>query len=176
MKLNKTLLLIAIGFLIINLFFFKNSETLNGGRAMIYIIIFPLFWIATLITVGILAFKNRKEWFSKEMIISTIAFLILCTPLSIWVFSTLTRPEIQLIGTGYNPRNGMTIKTETWNYNSGQTAVTKFWKIDTENWTSTTEKDFKKDSIWVYLDKKGDTLRIEKYKNDQLVERTEYKK
>ncbi len=176
MKLNKTLLIIAIVFLIINLFFFKNSETLNAGRAMIYIIIFPLFWVATLITVRILAFKNRKEWFSKEMKISTIAFLILCTPLSIWGFSALTRPEMQLIGTSYNPRNGITIKTETWNYNSGQTAVTKFWKIDTENWTSTTENDFKKDSVWIYLDKKGDTLRIEKYKNDQLVERTEYKK
>ncbi|WP_282124725.1 hypothetical protein [Algibacter mikhailovii] len=176
MKLNKTLLFIAIGFLIINVFFFKNAETLNGGRAMIYIFIFPLFWIATLITVGILAYKNRKEWFSKEMKISTIFFMILCTPISIWGFSSLTRLEIELIGTGYNPKNGITIKSETWNYNSGQTAIIKFWKIDTENWASNDEKDFKKDSVWVYLDKKGDTLKIEKYKNDQLIERTEYKK
>ncbi len=176
MKLNKTLLLIAIGFLIINLFFFKNSETLNGGRAMIYIIIFPLFWVTTLIIVGILAYRNRKEWFNKEMKISTIVFLILCTPLSIWGFSALTRPEIQLSGTGYNPRNGITIKTETWNYSSGQTAVTKFWKLDTENWTSSDENQFKKDSIWVYYDKTGDTLKIEKYKNDQFVEKIEMKK
>ena len=159
MKLNKTLLIIVIGFLIINLFFFKNSETLNGGRAMIYIIFFPLFWIGTLIAVGILAYRNRKEWFSKEMKISTIIFLILCIPLSIWGFSDLTRPEIRLIGKGYNPRNGITIKTETWNYNSGQTAIRKFWKLETEKWTGYDESEYKKDSIWVYYDKKGDTFK-----------------
>ncbi len=176
MKLNKTLLIIAIGFLIINVLFFKNSETLNGGRAMIYIIIFPLFWIVTLITVGILAYRNRKEWFNKEMKISTILFMILCTPLSIWGFSALTKPEIQLSGTGYNQRNGITIKSETWNYNSGETAIRKFWKLDSENWTNSTENDYKKDSLWVYFDKKGDTLKVEKYNNDQLIEKTEYKK
>ncbi|MEH6764610.1 MAG: hypothetical protein V7655_08915 [Aequorivita antarctica] len=173
---NKTLTIIAIGFLLINLFFFKNAETLNGGRAMIYIFIFPLFWILTLITVGILAYKNRKEWFSNEMKVSTVILLILCTPLSIWGFSSLGRPEMELSGTSYNPRNGITIKSETWNYNSGQTAVTKFWKLDTENWTGYDDSEYKKDSIWVYYDKKGDTLRIEKYKNDQLVENKEMKK
>ncbi|TXD72141.1 hypothetical protein [Aequorivita antarctica] len=173
---NKTLTIIAIGFLIINLFFFKNAETLNGGRAMIYIFIFPLFWILTLITVGILAYKNRKEWFSNEMKVSTIILLILCTPLSIWGFSSLARPEMELSGTSYNPRNGIIIKSETWNYNSGQTSVTKFWKLDTENWTGYDDSEYKKDSIWVYYDKKGDTLRIEKYKNDQLVENKEMKK
>ena len=176
MKVNKTLLIIAIGFLIINVFFFKNSETLNGGRAMIYIIVFPLFWIVTLMTVGILAYRNRKEWFSKEMKISTILFMILCTPLSIWGFSALIRPEIQLSGTGYNPRNGITIKSETWNYNSGQTAIRKFWKLDSENWTNSAENDYKKDSLWVYFDKNGDTLKVEKYNNDQLIEKTEFKK
>jgi hypothetical protein len=45
---------------------------------MIYIIIFPLFWIITLITVGVLAYKNRKEWFGKEMKVSTIILFILC--------------------------------------------------------------------------------------------------
>ncbi|WP_143185698.1 hypothetical protein [Psychroflexus salarius] len=149
---------------------------MNGGRAMIYIIIFPVFWIATLVTVGILAYRNRKKWFNKKMRISTIVFLILCTPLSIWGFSALTRPEIQLSGTGYNPTNGITIKTETWIYNSGQTAVRKFWKLDKVNSTNSEESEYKKDSIWVYFDKKGDTLKVEKYKNDKLIETTELKK
>ncbi len=176
MKLNKILLIITIAFLIINLFFFKNAETLNGGKAMIYIILFPLFWIATLITVGVLAYNNRKEWFSREMKFSTIIFLILCTPLSIWGLSSLTRPEMELSGTGYNPKNGITIKSETWNYNSGQAAITKFWKLDTDNWTGAEENEFKRDSTWIYYDKKGDTLRIEKYMNDQLIENIEFKK
>jgi hypothetical protein len=176
MKLNKTLLIITICFLIINFLFFKHSETLNGGRAMIYIIIIPLFWIITLITVGILAYKKRKKWFGREMKFSTIALLILCSPLSIWGFSTITRPEIQLSSTGYNPINGITIKTETWDYNSGQTAIRKFWKLDKENWTNSEENEYKRDSIWVYFDKKGDTLKVEKYKNDELIQTTELKK
>ena len=176
MKLNKTLLFFALGFLIINIFFLKNSETLNGGRAMIYIFIFPLFWILTLITVGILAYRNRKEWFNKEMKISTIILLILCSPLSFLGFSSLTRPEMHLIGTGYNPRNGITIKSETWNYNSGQTAIRKFWKLDTENWSIYDDSEYKKDSTWIYFNKEGDTLKIEKYKNDQLIEKKEFKK
>ncbi|WP_373060431.1 hypothetical protein [Zunongwangia sp. H14] len=171
MKLNKTLTFIAIGFLIINLLFFRNLETLNGGRAMIYVFIFPLFWIATLITVGFLAYRNRREWFSNKMKVSTIILLILCTPLSVWAVSSLARPEIHLGGTGYNPIKGITIKSETWNYNSGQIAVTKFWKLNTDD-----NSGYKKDSIWVYYDKKGDTVKIEKYKNDQLIESTGMKK
>ena len=170
MKLNKVLLCIAIGFLIINWLLFEHSTTLNGGGAMIYIFIFPLFWILTVVIVGVLGYRNRKEWFAKEMKISTIVFMILCTPLSIWGFSGLLESEIQLVGTDYNPTNGITIKTETWNFNSGKTAVKKYWKLNTENWTDSTESDFKKDSIWVYFDKKGDTIKVEKYTNDLLIE------
>lgn len=176
MKWNKTLLIFTLGFLLINFLFLKNSETLSGGRAMIYLYIFPLFWLATLITVGIVAYRNRKEWFSKRMRSSTILFLILCTPLSIWGLSVVTRPEIKLTGTGYFPKNGITIKTETWIYNSGQTAIRKFWKLDTENRSKYDEGEFTKDSTWVYFDKKGDTLKTETYKNDQLIKKTEFKK
>jgi|TARA_B110000027_G_C16092247_1_gene289025 hypothetical protein len=176
MKWNKTLSIIALFFLIINFLFTKNAETLNGGRAMIYIFIFPLFWIGTLITVGVLAYKKRKKWFSSELRISTIILLALCSPLSILGFSYLTKPEIYLSGTGYNPKNGITIKTETWNYNSGKTSVRKFWKINTENYSGYEENEYKKDSIWIYYNKNGDTLKIEKYKNDKLIEIKETKK
>jgi len=176
MKLNKILLIIAVGFLLINLLFYKNAETLNGGRAMIYIIIYPLFWIITLITVGILAYKRRNEWYTNELKISTIILLLLCTPLSIWGFYSLIRPEIELSSTGYNPKNGITIKSEWWNYNSGQTAVRKFWKLNTENYGGYDDSEYKKDSIWIYYDKTGDTIKIEKYKNDKLIEIKEIKK
>jgi|SRR5690554_1118976 len=88
-KWNKTLLIITIIFFVINILFFKNaeSENLRGGRAMIYVFIIPVFWIVTMIIVGILAFKNRKEWFNNELKVSTIILLILCTPLSVFGFS-----------------------------------------------------------------------------------------
>lgn len=171
-KWNKTLLIITIIFFVINILFFKNaeSENLRGGKAMIYVIIIPVFWIVTMIIVGILAFKNRKKWFNNELRISTIILLILCTPLSVFGFSYITKPKMYLVGTGYNPKGGTTIKTETWNYNSGQVAVIKHWKLDTENWTSYDDNQYKRDSIWVYYDKNGDTLKAEKYRNDTLIE------
>ena len=173
MKWNKTLTYFAIGFLLINFLFSENMETLNGGKAMIYIFIYPLFWILTLIIVGVLTYKNRKKWLNKEMKISTIILLICCSPISILIFSTLTKPEIQLSGTGYNPKNGITIKTETWNYNSGQTAIRKFWKINSENWTGYSENEYLKDSIWTYYTKEGEILKTEKYKNNELIETIE---
>ena len=173
MKWNRTLTYFAIGFLLINFFFSKNIETLHGGRAMIYIFIYPIFWVLTLITVGILTYKNRKKWLSKEMKISTGILLIFCSPIAILTFSALARPEIQLSGTGYNPKNGITIKTETWNYNSGQTAIRKFWKLDSENWTGYSENEYLKDSIWIYYSKEGDILKTEKYKNNELIEKIE---
>jgi hypothetical protein len=173
MKWNKTLTYFAIGFLLINLLFSENMETLNGGKAMIYIFIYPLFWILTLIIVGVLTYKNRKKWLNKEMKISTTILLICCSPLSIMIFSALTQPEIQLSGTGYNPKNGITIKTETWNYNSGQTAVRKFWKLNSENWSGYSENEYLKDSIWTYYTKEGEILKTEKYRNNKLIETIE---
>jgi len=46
--------------------------------------------------------------------------LILCTPISIWGFSSLTKPQIELIRTGYNPKNGIAIKSETWRYDDSE--------------------------------------------------------
>jgi amino acid transporter len=171
---NKSLLIVTLVYLVINFLFFKNAESLQGGKSMIYIVIFPVFWIITLIVVGILAFKNRKKWFKKDLRISTIILLILCTPLSVLFFSYLVKPKMYLSGTGYNPKNGITIKTEVWDYSPGQTAVIKYWKLNTENYYN--DNQFKKDSIWVYFHKNGDTLKIEKYKNDELIESKDIKK
>src|SRR5690554_6486968 len=98
---NKSLLIVTLVYLVINFLFFKNAESLQGGKSMIYIVIFPVFWIITLIVVGILAFKNRKKWFKKDLRISTIILLILCTPLSVLFFSYLVKPKMYLSGTGY---------------------------------------------------------------------------
>ena len=133
MKLNKTLSLIALTYLIINILFLRHIETLTGGKAMVYIILFPILWSLTLLTVGILSYNNRQIWFSKKLRLSTIILLILCTPLSIWGYSIITKQKIELTHTNHNSKNGSTIKSEIWTYKSGQTAVTKFWILNSEN-------------------------------------------
>ena len=73
-------------------------------------------------------------------------------------------------GTGFNPKNRITIKNEIWNYNNGKTAIIKYWKINVENYMGNGDDDrFKKDSTWIYFDKDGDTLKTETYKDDQLI-------
>ncbi|RMG78755.1 MAG: hypothetical protein D6707_09375, partial [Bacteroidetes bacterium] len=164
---------IAIGFILVNILFFFFSSTMRGGTSLIYVIIFPVFWGITLIAVSILAFKNRKTWFEKSISLSTIILLIFCTPLPLLVFAELIKPKISRSGTSYWSEDGETLKTETWIYKPGQIAAKKYWTLETENWTEKSEDEFKRDSIWVYFDKNGDTLKTEYYENDKLIKAIE---
>ena len=173
MKWNQKLTWIATGFFLVNILFAWHASTMTGGTSLIYAIIFPVFWGLTLIAVGILTFKYRKTWFEKNMRLSTIVLLIFCTPLPLLAFTELTKPEMTRSGTDYWPKDGKTLKTETWIYKPGQIAVKKYWTLETENWTEKSEDEFKRDSTWVYFDKSGDTLKTEQYRNDKLIKTIE---
>ena len=173
MKWNLKLTLIATGFVLINILFASHASTMTGGTSLIYAIIFPIFWGLFIIAVGILTFKNRKTWFEKSKRLSTVVLLIFCTPLPLLVFTELTKPEMTRTGTDYWPKDGKTLKIETWIYKPGQIAVKKYWSLETEKWTEKEENDFKRDSTWVYFDKNGDTLKIEQYENDKLMKTIE---
>lgn len=173
MKWNRKLTWIATGFILVNILFAWHASTMTGGTSLIYAIIFPVFWGLTLIAVGILTFKNRKTWFEKSMSLSTIVSLIFCTPLPLLAFTELTKPEMTRSGTDYWPKDGKTLKTETWIYKPGQIAAKKYWTLETENWTDKSEDEFKRDSIWVYFDKNGDTLKTEHYEKDKLIKTIE---
>ena len=133
MKWNQKLTWIATGFILVNILFAWHASTMTGGTSLIYVIIFPVFWGLTLISVGILTFKNRKTWFQKSMSLSTIILLIFCTPLPLLGFTELTKPEMTRSGTDYWPKDGVTLKTETWIYKPGQIAAKTYWTLETEN-------------------------------------------
>jgi len=175
MKWNNKLTLIAVGYILINILFAWHASTMTGGSSLIYVLIYPPFWIITLIFVGVLTYRKRKEWFKKEIIFSTISMLLFCTPIPLLAFTELTKPEMTRAGSGYNPKNGKTHKTETWIYKPGVIAIKKYWILDSEDWTGADESGFKKDSTWVYFDKDGDTLKIERYIEDKLIESKKYK-
>lgn len=174
MKWNIKLTIIAVGFILINILFAWHASTMSGGSALIYVLIYPIFWLITLILVSILTYRKRKEWLKKEMRFSTILMLLFCTPAPCFAFAELTRPEITRSSSGYFPENGKTYKTETWIYEPGVIAIKKYWILDSGNWNDIDENEFKKDSTWIYLNKKGDTLKTEKYKNDSLIEFNPY--
>jgi energy-coupling factor transporter transmembrane protein EcfT len=158
MKINKTLSIIAIIYLTINLLFYLHASSLNGGSSMGYIFIFPAFWIITLVTVIVLAIKYRNTWFKKKYLLSTLIALFFCTPVAISIITLIGRPSSYLAVSGSN--NGKSF--EEWNYYNGKPAIFKYWTNGV------------KDSIWVYLNKKGDTTKTEAYKNDILVRTKNY--
>lgn len=163
MKITRTLTIIAIAYLLTNLLFFWHASTLNGGASMGYIFIFPFFWACTIILVIILSIKNRKQWFQRRQLFSTLIALFFCTPISISLIALVVRPASYLASSGSNQNSGSTISFEEWNYYNGKQAITKYWK------------DGQKDSVWVYFDKKGDTMLTETYKGDSLINKKSYK-
>ena len=138
---------------------------MNGGSSLIYALIYPFFWLLTIITVSVLTYKKRKNWLSKQQKISTIILLVFCTPLPFLTFSSLIQPDIYRASTWYYSKNNQAIKIETWDYSNGKIAIKKFWKNNNA-----------KDSLWIYFDKNGDTLKTEFYKENQLIKTKEYKK
>ena len=163
MKFNRTPIIVALVFLIINALFFLHATTLNGGGSMIYIFIFPAFWIITFITIVIISIKNSKTWFQKKYLLSTIIALFFCTPVSVLLIVLLVRPSSYLASSGgYGPNDGHAHTFETWDYYSGKRAAKKYWT------------DSRRDSTWVYFNKKGDTTSTETYRNDTLIRKKTY--
>jgi hypothetical protein len=164
MKFNRPLTIAAIIYLVINTLFILNAATLNGGGSMIYIFIFPFFWIVTLVIITTLSIKNRKIWFKKDMLLSTLLAIFFCTPVSVSLFVLISRPASYLSSSGSNQKDGHQINSEEWNYYSNESrAINKYWK------------DGKKDSTWVYFNKNGDTLATETYSEDKLIHKRSFK-
>lgn len=168
MKIKRTLLSIAIIYNIINFLFWQHILTMPNATSMIYIIIFPVFWIITIIIVTILTFKNKLIWFKKEYKLSTIIGLFFCTPIFFLFVRSINTPESYRASSSYISKMGYTIKRERWIYNNGEQVI-KYWKSDTENCNTCDTTSFKKDSTWIYFNKKKDTIKIEIYKNGKLV-------
>jgi hypothetical protein len=170
MKWNTTLMWFTFGFIVINSLFYLHLSSMNGGSSMIYVFIFPIFWLLTIFVVGFWSYKQRYILFEKDIRTSSFILLFFCTPIPIFLLGALLRPEMYRASTGFITKNGTTIKSEEWVYNNGKLAIRKYWKINIANYNGNGDDDsFKKDSTWIYLEKNGDTLKTETYKDNQLI-------
>lgn len=155
MKLNYTLLWITIIFIFINILLAWDMSNCTGGTSLIYVLIFPLFWGITLVIVGVLSYIKRKVWFQEQIKFSTIILIFLCTPFLPLVYSKITEPDIVRSGTSYFTQNREHYRRENYvYYNIYKQARIEFWVRDNAQ-----SSLYLKDSIWVYFDRNGDTLK-----------------
>lgn len=169
MRIIKPLLFIAIVYNIINLLFWEHISIMKDATSMIYLFIYPSYWIITFIVVVILSLKNKSIWFEKKARISTIILIFFCTPIFFFLIRTINTSNSFCDSSGYIPKKGYTIKYESWTYKNGSRKVIKYWKSDEENCTECDSTHFKKDSTWVYFNDKKDTVKVEVYKNGKLI-------
>jgi hypothetical protein len=174
MKDLKKILLTAIvaNLLTIILYLYAISQPGGSGTALVFSIFeMPALWLICLIVTVILVISKRKNIFKRVMLKWTIPVLLFCTPIPLnSLYIILQYSNTYLAMSGYNPRDGITIKDEEWCYtNNHKVAVHKFFKLESEDYSSIDDSLFKKDSVWVYLSAKGDTTKIERYKNGTLV-------
>ena len=173
MKLNITATSVAVIYNVINFLFWLRISTMPNATSMVYIFIYPCFWIITLIIIGIMGFRNKTIWFLESYKVSTIVTLFFCTPFPFMWFKAIAAPSTYLVSTGFSTRDGHTIKSEEWIYNTGGLNVIKYWKADEPNCNDCDSSHFKPEGVWVYLGKKKDTLRIDTYKNGKLINEIE---
>jgi len=163
---------VVANLLTIVLFIYASSEPGGSGLTMAFSVIWmPIVWITCLIVTVVLAVRNHKSLFKKKMTMWTLPVLLFCTPVPLdGLFLLLHYSKIYMASSGYRPANGVTIKDEEWCYTSNQKiAVRKFFKLNSEDYTTAGDSLFKKDSVWTYLSSTGDTIKIEHYKNGKLL-------
>ena len=169
MRFNIAATSLALSYNVINFLFWLHLLKMPDAASMIYLIIYPCFWVIALIITGILTFQNKAIWFSKAYKLSTIVALFFCTPIPFVLSKITASPSTYCVSTGFSTENGHTIKSEEWVFNTGSLNVIKYWKADEPNCDNCDSSQFQPAGTWVYLGKKKDTLRIDIYKNGELI-------
>jgi hypothetical protein len=170
MKINRKLLSIAVVYNVVNFLFWLHISNMSNATSMIYMVIFPCFWIVTIVFVVMLSLKNKIIWFQREYNVSTIISLFFCTPILFLSFIAINSPESYRASSSCGNKNGFTVKRESWNYSDGGRQVVKYWKANELGCCECDSLRLKKDSVWIYFDKKGDTIKVESYDYGKLIE------
>jgi hypothetical protein len=175
MKLSRILFLIALaanGVTLVS-YHWVTIQPSSSGAGMIYVLfIFPGIWIAFVVIAVALTVSLRNRTGPDSSALRIIAF-IFCTPipiLSIAVGKYLMEERgPALFTTSVETRDHVIYKSEVWTGRDDGAYVQMYFKADSTELYSVGESAYKKDSTWVYMDKKNDTLKVEIYHDDVLL-------
>ena len=155
------------------LFRYAASQPGGSGIAMVFTIIWlPIIWLATIVVAGIVLVAGRKTVFKSPTLKWTLAASFFCTPVpAILVFMLMNKKrEFYNGGIRSSFANGKIYRTEEWYMTStSKLFVIKRFVASAEEELYLKEKAYKKDSLWIYFDDKGDTISVEQYAKDSLI-------
>ncbi|UAY56223.1 hypothetical protein [Arachidicoccus terrestris] len=165
--------------LTIGLYNYAANQPGGSGASFAFILLWmPAVWGITIILTIFLILKRRKRLFVNGTTKWTVATLLFCTPIPLYLSYRLTHPtpETLLSGGSYTPKDGKIYKSENWYYTSNyrQRYVDMYFVADSIEERSKGENAYKKDSTWIYFTRTGDTLKVENYKNGQLISSKQY--
>jgi hypothetical protein len=136
------------------------------------IIWLPIMWLLSMVIAVVVAIRNRKMLFGKSMLKWTLPILLLCTPITLSVINELLSQNASIEAETEHIRGpGYVIRQEEWVYaHGGAIAVTKYYRLNKDDDQGILDDLYKEDSTWTYFDKKGNILKIEKYKDGKLID------
>ena len=175
MKSLRILIIIATGANLLTLIALLYATNQPGGSGVslgFAVLIFPGIWLISILTAIICCIVKRKYLFKKQILKWTIITLIFTTPIPFILIFRLTHPvpSVRRYESMLDYRNGMIYKTEYWDSTAtGIRFANKIYVADSSDASNRGEAAYKKDSIWVYLNRYGDTIKLEYYKNDTLL-------
>jgi hypothetical protein len=177
----RPLIIIAIiaNLLTIALYNYAASQPGGTGASLAFIVLWmPAVWITTIVLTIVLTLKRRQKLFVSGKTKWTLLALLFCTPIPLYFGYQLTHPAPDTLrsGSSCSPKDGKIYKSENWYYTSDyrQKYVDMFFIADSLDEKENGENAFKKDSTWTYFTKAGDTLKVEKYKDGQLISSKQY--
>lgn len=173
------ILAIIANVLTIALYNYAANQPGGTGELLSFIVLWiPAIWITTIVLTIVQLIKLRKKLFSNGKTKWTLLTLIFCTPIPLHFSYKLIHPTSDTLqsGSSYSPKDGKVYKSENWYYVSDnrQKYVDMYFIADSLDEKTNGENAFKKDSIWTYFTKSGDTLKVEKYNSGKLISTKKY--
>jgi uncharacterized protein YecT (DUF1311 family) len=160
-KWNKTLTGLGIANCIILIWIVNYYLDLENGMGIIAAIVAPVYALIFFIAIIILALIKRKIWFKQDMLASTLLMLLFCTPIPVLSAWYLTQPSTTLHSTETALSGNRIYKTEE--------VVNGDQVTEVRHWIKANNTAYLKDSLWIWMNKNGDTLQIENYTGEKLL-------
>jgi hypothetical protein len=154
-------------------YLYAERQPGGTGAAMAFAILwFPAIWLIALAAMITVMVIKRKVLFKRWTLLSTILLSLFCTPIPIIAFFRMIHPTpaVYRVEMGTNTIQGRVYITEEWNWSATHKRyVDKRFVADSGDEAKRRERSYKKDSLWVYFNEKGDTVKLEFYRADSLV-------